>query len=96
MKITSFAIFKNDNATGSQPQYRMIGKPDGADKEEKSVDLAGLWIKEHNGNKYYSGKMKGAFTKDDGTKLEGYVIITEREYEKLTSGDIDPENIPFD
>lgn len=109
MKITSFAIFKNDKATGSQPQYRMVGKPEDAGTEEKSADLAGLWVKEHNGSKYYSGKMKGEFTKDDGTVLDGYVIIKESEYNTLLNAQngsqlnvntedeesINPEDIPF-
>lgn len=108
-KITSFAIFKNNEAEGNKPQYRMVGKPEDANKEEKSVELAGLWVKEHNGNKYYSGKMKSEFTKDDGTKLNGYVIITEEEYASLKAGNSsqgntggnndtsdEPDNIPLD
>lgn len=101
--IHSFAIFKNDKATGNQPQYRMVGKPDNAGKDVKSVDLAGLWLKEYNGNKYYSGKLNSEFKKEDGSVKPGYVIITEEEYNQLLKGadimseaeDNDADEIPF-
>lgn len=96
--ITQFAIFKNDNATGNQPQYRMVAK----DEQGKSLTLASLWLKEHNGQKYYSGQMKEEFTKDDGTKYEGYVIIPMSEYKRLATGQsegnndmINPDDVDF-
>jgi len=96
--IKSFAIFKNDNAEGNQPQYRMVGKPADAPQDQKSNTLASIWLKEKNGQKFYSGKMKDEFVKDDGTKYDGYVIITLVEYRKLkgeTNNEINSEEIPF-
>lgn len=86
MAIRTFAIFKNDNATGNQPQYRMVGKDENAPKEEKSADLAGLWIKEYQGKKFYSGKLNQEFKKDDGSVKPGYIIISEDEYNRLKNG----------
>ena len=80
--ITNFAIFKNKNATGNQPQYSMVGKPNG--EEGKGKTIASLWVKKtQNGVPYYSGQMKETFTKDDGTKYDGYVIVKEEEYAEL-------------
>lgn len=90
--ITSFAIFRNDKATGNQPQYRMVGKDDNAPKEEKSKDIASLWLKEYNGNKYYSGKMKDDFKKDTGEVVDGYVIIPLKEYKELKGEAVEPDN----
>lgn len=80
--ITNFVIFKNDNATGNQPQYQMKTKTE----DGKTLILASLWLKENEKGKYYSGQMKDEYTKDDGTKYDGYVIITKAEYERLSMG----------
>jgi hypothetical protein len=94
--INSFAIFKNDNAEGNQPQYIMVGKPADAPEGQKSNTLASLWLKEKNGQKFYSGKMKDEFVKNDGTKYDGYVIISLAEYNKLKGQtDINSDEIPF-
>lgn len=65
----------------------MVGKDENAPKEEKSVELAGCWLKEYNGKKYYSGKLNNEYKKDDGSVKQGYVIISEDEYNRLRKGE---------
>ena len=102
--IKRFVIFKNFDAVDPQPGYRMVAK----DEAGKELKLGSVWIKEHTGKegkvtKYYSGQMKDEFVKEDGSKFEGYVIITQTEYDALKAGVtqevkgdvIDPEEVPF-
>ena len=85
LKIKNFAIFKNDKATGNQPGYRMVGKDDKGNKYQLGV----LWLKESNGQKYYSGVMKDEFTKDDGTKYDGFTIVKDADLENDDLNTID-------
>lgn len=96
--IRSFAIFKNTKATGNQPGYEMVGK----DEQGNKIKLASIWLKDHQGTKYYSGQMKDEFVKDDGTKYDGYVIISQAEYDRLKNpeakvrNDVEEEDINVD
>ena len=101
--IKNFAIFKNLKAVHPQPGYNMVGKDEAGNK----LNLAAVWVKDYKDTKYYSGQMKEEFIKEDGTKIEGYVIITQTEYDELKgvkkeevkeeypTDEIDPDNIPF-
>lgn len=99
--IKQFVIFKNDKATGNQPQYDMLGK----DEQGNKFRLASIWLKDHNGKKYYSGQMKDEYTNSEGKTYDGFVIISQAEYKKLTTkpqgnperpnDDENPDGIPF-
>ena len=82
MPYTQIAVFKNKDATGKQPAYRLVSK----DENDKSITIGSLWVKDYKGIEFQSGEMKKEFTKEDGTKYEGYVILSQTEYKDLLAG----------
>lgn len=82
--IKQFTISKNEKAEGKQPQYLMKSKLE----DGKTINIASLWLREAPGaigSKFFSGLMRNEFKKDDGTVYDGYVIISEKEYNELLS-----------
>lgn len=96
MIIKNFAIFKNEKATGMQPQYLMYGRPENSPEGTKNSIIGSLWLKQTSeGKNFYSGAMKEEFTKDDGTKYDGFMIISEAEYKRLTQPNVKTQaNVP--
>lgn len=81
--------------TANSPTHDLVVINDNYDKDS-SVVVGALWTKvaqDKNGTdyKFLSGKLNQAKTGTDGKVYEGYVLITEKEYEELKTGK--PSNV---
>lgn len=76
--IKNFSIFKNEKKQDNHPDYKLSAKI-GDDYRE----IGAGFIKDGNGNKYISVVLKKEFTKEDGTVLDGFVIITDKQFNAM-------------
>jgi len=53
---------------------------------QNKVIVGKLWLKKGERGNFLSGELSKPFTKDDGTVLDGYVLLTQREYNALKGG----------
>jgi hypothetical protein len=113
MKIYRFiSTIKAKETTGKQPTHYLVAKPE--QTTEKGEFVASLWAKSYKNKdgeevRFLSGEMKAQWTdhNDQSKSREGFVIVNERELNKLLAQtgveaeevlpeeEITPEDIPF-
>ena len=50
---------------------------------QNKVTVGKLWLKKGERGNYLSGELSKPYKKEDGTELDGYVILTQKEYNEL-------------
>lgn len=99
-KITLKKLIDSPVPGDKMPSHAIIGADD---KYENKTTVGKLWLKKNDNGAYLSGELQKEFTKDDGTVLDGYVLITQKEYRELkgtpskvdTGEALNTDDIPF-
>lgn len=55
---------------------------------QNKVTVGKLWLKKGERGNYLSGELSKPYTKEDGTILDGYVLISQKEYDLLKTPSI--------
>ena len=88
MKLKNITLFKREAKTPNQPAYDIVA----SDEEYKNKTTVGaMWLKvaqdqEGKDYKFLSGTLSKQRTGTDGKEYDGYVLITEKEYNALKGG----------
>lgn len=84
-KLTKITISKRkDGSDPKRPTHDIVAADD--NYNNKTV-IGSLWTRvTQDGNKFLSGQLQSARKTVDGKEFDGYVILTQREYDELKSG----------
>ena len=91
IKLTNVSVAKvqdSGEVNSKRPTHNLVAADE---KYENKTVVASFWTKEGQYGKFLSGSMKKSRTSDDGKEYDGYVIITEREwdeYQSLKKGEV--------
>lgn len=85
MKLTKITLNKLTDTPvpgDKKPSHNLVASDE---KYENKAIAGSLWLKKGPTGNFLSGEMKKARTADDGKTYDGYVIITEREWNEYQS-----------
>lgn len=80
--IKNFSIFKNEKKQDNHPDYKLSAKVTIGNTDEFR-DIGAGYVKDGQKGKYISIALSKEFTKQDGTTLDGFVIITDKQFNAM-------------
>ncbi len=87
MKLKNLTLFKREAKTPNQPSHDIIASDD---KYENKTTVGAMWLKVAQDKnltdyKFLSGSLSKTRTGTDGKEYQGYVLITEKEWDEYQS-----------